>query len=227
MPNHVTNRLTIIGPQEQIKQIKEEIKVDEIGVGTIDFNKIIKQPEEIDIQLHSGIEMAAKYALKEPYDDNPLLASLEKHSRENCKSPLTFSDEEWDLFIKALNNRRKYGALNWYNWNIENWGTKWNAYNQPDNRNTDNIIFFQTAWNCPNKVIERLSKMFPDVEFEIAWADENIGYNIGIIKLKNGVVIQKRIPEGGSKEAKALFFEISKDTPEQHGMNENFEYVED
>jgi hypothetical protein len=225
MPNHVTNRLTIVGTPEQIINVKDFIKNDELGVGTIDFSKIIKMPEEINIQFHSGVEMAAKHALKEPYDENPLLAGLERHNRENCKSPLTLTDEEWDLFIKALNNKRKYGAYYWYDWNRENWGTKWNAYSQPDKRNTENSIYFQTAWNCPKELMAKLSLIFLEVEFEIAWADEDLGHNLGIMVIKNGITLSETIPEGGSLEAKKLFFEITKDTLEEHNMNENYEYI--
>jgi hypothetical protein len=233
MPNHITNRLTITGDASRVLEVKEFVKVEKdeenqeaYGTGTIDFNKIVRMPKDLSIQIHSGIEMAAKNALKEGFDDNPLLASLERHNRNNCKSPLTFNDEEWELFIKTLNNKRKYGSYYWYDWCIENWRTKWNAYSQPDSRNTDNVIFFQTAWSCPKDLINKLTCIFPDVEFEIAWADEDLGHNIGIMKIKNGSVIEQYIPEGGSIEAKKLFFEITQDTLEEHNMNENYEYID-
>ena len=41
MPNHITNILTIHGTDEQVDKVLEFIKNDELGVGTIDFNKII------------------------------------------------------------------------------------------------------------------------------------------------------------------------------------------
>lgn len=41
----------------------------------------------------------------------------------------------------------------WYDWNKENWGTKWNAssYNKTPPKRIDNslIIFFDTAWSPP------------------------------------------------------------------------------
>ena len=40
MPNHITNILTIYGTDEQVDKVLEFIKNDELGVGTIDFNKI-------------------------------------------------------------------------------------------------------------------------------------------------------------------------------------------
>ena len=69
--------------------------------------------------------------------------------------------------------------------------------------------------------------MFPDMELEIAWADEDLGHNLGIVKIKDGIVLKKNIPESGSLIAKKLFFEITQDALEQHGMNENYEYIDE
>ena len=47
MPNHITNKITIISKQERINEILETIKHDEHGLGSIDFNKIIPMPDNI------------------------------------------------------------------------------------------------------------------------------------------------------------------------------------
>ena len=80
--------------------------------------------------------------------------------------------------------REKYGRNNWYDWSVENWGTKWNAYEF-------NIIgkgkfVFQTAWSFPDPVIKRLSEIYPNITFHIRYADEDIGSNLGKFTLKNG-----------------------------------------
>lgn len=43
--------------------------------------------------------------------------------------------------------RKKYGKKNWYDWSIDNWGTKWNATTDYINIDDDRIsIRFSTAW---------------------------------------------------------------------------------
>lgn len=72
----------------------------------------------------------------------------------------------------------------WYQWSVENWGTKWNAY---DIEKWENIIEFQTAWSHPYPVIVAMSKRFPDVTFNIEYADEDIhGDNFGAYQITNG-----------------------------------------
>lgn len=74
--------------------------------------------------------------------------------------------------------------VNWYNWRIDNWGTKWNSY---DNKRIDNdTIKFNTAWSAPIKVIQKLSEMYPDEVIEHWWADEDIGSNSGYASYQNG-----------------------------------------
>lgn len=76
----------------------------------------------------------------------------------------------------------KYGDKTWYEWNIKNWGTKWNAYSVGY---TYSAIHFETAWGHPFPVIKALSKMFPKIEFLVAFADEDLGSNLGAYKIKN------------------------------------------
>ena len=45
MSNYVQNNITFSGDDAEIKKMLESIKADEIGFGSIDFNKIIPIPE--------------------------------------------------------------------------------------------------------------------------------------------------------------------------------------
>ena len=47
MPNHVTNVIKLNGDRKQIRELLEQIQNDELGLGTIDFEKIIPMPENI------------------------------------------------------------------------------------------------------------------------------------------------------------------------------------
>lgn len=64
-------------------------------------------------------------------------------------------------------------ANNWYEWRIQNWGTKWDLVPQDCHTwsTTKSIWYnFQTAWGPPIEVIKVLSKNFPTnfmrLEFE-------------------------------------------------------------
>lgn len=48
MPNHVTNVIKLTGDRKLIRKLMEQIQNDELGLGTIDFNKIIPIPENVD-----------------------------------------------------------------------------------------------------------------------------------------------------------------------------------
>lgn len=47
-----------------------------------------------------------------------------------------------------VDNYKKYGATTWYNWCIDNWGTKWNALGT-GKWIDDDTITFKTAWSAP------------------------------------------------------------------------------
>ena len=76
--------------------------------------------------------------------------------------------------------RAIYGLNNWYDWSIGRWGTKWNAYHERFDEDT-NTIYFDTAWSSPMPVLEALAKLCYEhqVWFEGKWADEDRGNNVG------------------------------------------------
>ena len=52
MPNYVKNKVRFNGSDKDIKAMLKTIKSDELGLGTIDFRKIIPMPE--DLMIESG-----------------------------------------------------------------------------------------------------------------------------------------------------------------------------
>lgn len=52
---------------------------------------------------------------------------------------------------------------NWYDWNCENWGTKWNAYESEIIQDIDQYddlleVKFTTAWGVPYEWVKRLAE---------------------------------------------------------------------
>lgn len=132
------------------------------------------------------------------------------------------------VFNENLSSKdeKKYGKENcWLEWSIKNWGTKWNAY-QSDLKDEENIIRFMTAWNGVPELMKKLGFIFPKLEFEYAWASEDFGYTVGLIKYKDTDILYENIPKGGTKEAYDLACSIRKETLKEHYINENYEYDE-
>jgi hypothetical protein len=115
------------------------------------------------------------------------------------------------------------GIPNWYDWNIDNWGTKWNAGSC--SYIEDNIVAFETAWSAPHPIVMALSEMYPDVEFLHVWADEDTGYNCGSITYVNGMAVRKQVPVAGSREAYDIAFKLWPDSKEYYRLEgDNYVY---
>lgn len=164
MANNVTNELTLVGcSKEKCREILKAIQLDDIGIGTIDFNKIIPQPEG----LYLG-------------DLGP---------------------REFDI----------YKGNNWYDWRLEHWGVKWNSYGYEDGvayYEDKNQISFLSANRSAFKIVEALSKQYPDISFRLRYADEDLGYNTGSVCMTAGEVTNTYMPEPGTLEAQTLAAEL-------------------
>lgn len=193
MPNWIANNLELRGNAEQVAKILEFVKSDE---REFDFNKIAPIPKELE-----NTQAPTKIISQKEYDEQE--ARL-------AKGELTESEKSWGIsrgltLEMSMEYKRRFGADNWYGWQTQNWGTKWNA---SEVFISDNLISFNTAWSTPEPIFTALSKLFPDVEFFIEFADEDFGHNVGEVTLLNGDEIDSNIPEGGSKEAYLMAYKI-------------------
>lgn len=65
---------------------------------------------------------------------------------------------------KAKEFLAKYGAADWYDWSLNNWGTKWPSVNLGVEREGDTLTTeFQTAWSPPMGIYARLQELGFDV----------------------------------------------------------------
>lgn len=71
--------------------------------------------------------------------------------------------------------------FNWYTWHNKYWGTKWDAYDGTVYCLSDGVLFtFSTAWSPAMPIFEKLTLL--GLDFEIKYADEDIGSNCGHIE---------------------------------------------
>lgn len=191
MPNWVRHNIVIKGSKEDIKNCYEQITKGENGFS---FKNIIPMPEELNVTCGSTSYIAEKWAK----------ASEEERKEIEAKNDLN-TDEKKMAEVKTIaNNIAKYGYPTWYEWSIDNWGTKWDACEVvPDEGvececDEDKItIAFDTAWSTPVPVLVALSKQFPDLVIYVEYADEDLGSNCGTYALFKGEIQEEESRDYG------------------------------
>lgn len=75
-------------------------------------------------------------------------------------------DKQRALEAKQLENIRLYGAKDWYDWNVANWGTKWDFNLENVERQDPNTVTasFESAWAPPTGAYEKLMALGFEVE---------------------------------------------------------------
>ena len=102
---------------------------------------------------------------------------------EKSNGPLSF----WST-LAPENIEGYFRGTNWYNWNIENWGTKWDAqFSEFDDYGNGQACYsFSTAWSSPDGFYKAASKKWPTLEFSVYWEEEQ-GFGAEF-DIKDGVV---------------------------------------
>jgi len=192
-----------------------------------DFEKVFPSPEIIQKvgEVSSEIVTAVKAKYMANVSSHPLVAGLELMNRSSAKTCFDNpqKQERFELSCKAY---EETGFAYWYDWQIEHWGTKWNAYSCK--KLSDNIFQFDTAWSGVPGIIQEISKQFPEAEFKYKYADEDSGCNTGEFTIRNGLIEKEYKPENQSMDAWSIYFEINPDDKECYQLNGNtYEYIEE
>lgn len=92
--------------------------------------------------------------------------------------------------------RAKYGASNWYEWRLNNWGCKW-----PDEsvliRENDEIVtlHFESPWAAPDAGVLKISELFPSLLWLHSVREEG-GDFFGTRAVKDGLVVDEESRDG-------------------------------
>jgi hypothetical protein len=145
MPNWVFNHLTIDGSKEDIAKVKAQ-------VGATVKTKY-KSADEVD----------------EVVDREPIFSFM------NILPPPEDKLEEYHA-VHGYSNGEKTGdtEYNWYNFNVREWGTKWDARDVELLEDDETYLHykFDTAWSPPTEVITKLAEQNPNLNITLEYREE-------------------------------------------------------
>ena len=152
MPNYCFNRIRLNVTQEELERIKEKVmSKDEFGDEYFDFNKVIKRPRNILLRAFktNTLEAFSKYYYENPDKlEQKILDEIIKNKilKVRIDGKLVNIDRYVDEKYSSEELKDDNGEMLilWYDWCIDNWGTKWNSLFSSINK--DELIF-STAWN--------------------------------------------------------------------------------
>ena len=107
---------------------------------------------------------------------------------------------------------------NWYDWNINNLGTKWNVSDAyyTKNENENEIIYeFDTAWSPPTSWLEKTANKYPNLIFKLKYCEQSMGF-AGEIVLHGSVIVKH---ETWDPNEKWDYYEENKDVIDELIIN--------
>lgn len=190
MPNWSSNSLTIQGKKSDIiamfaKATPVFSKYDNAEVYTL--QSFVPMPETYKaIDTTNSLSCFLSVKKRKMKDDNPNLSEEEINAMfDLVEAELT------DQYNNAvIYQKETYGVVGWYDWNLQNLGTKWDAtiitkeevdaaIQECNDDDDDNgcIVFcvFDTAWTPPIAWLEKIVNDNPNLFFDM-WTDEESGF---------------------------------------------------
>jgi len=169
VPNWVFNNLTVSGDAIDLAVFKEEIgkPYDTGDVDWVDGERVPSQHISVFSFWNALAPSDPEKYWNPPFEKRNPDATTESILAESIRAMA--EDEDW------------------YNWNIRNWDTKWDACNAYLNEDKDGELRydFDTAWSIPEAAMIAMSAKFPNLTFDL-YSEEEQGWGAEIL-FKQGV----------------------------------------
>jgi hypothetical protein len=124
------------------------------------------------------------------YENNMIDNDAEQ--RQTSKN-LTFGYVVPEPKFDNKEDEEKYKKAGWYEWRIENWGTKWDAitdYVDYKPENSELNISFETAWTPPIKWLEKAQIRYPKLKFYLSYYEDGLMFK-GVAKTIKSNIVNK------------------------------------
>jgi hypothetical protein len=181
MPNWVFNSLVVSGEQSELDKMVEQLNQPFVKhFPEMKYNKETEKWEHLpDVQIYDN-PVFAFWNIVKPTDLEAYYGEDVYKGNANIKKD---DDGKFDgeSFMQEFVRSMKEDQ-DWYHWNCRNWGTKWDVAvdNKADYPNTIKTVnedgsvmyHFQTAWSPVGEVLMKLSEMYPTLEFDYEYEEE-------------------------------------------------------
>lgn len=171
MPNWSYNNLSISGDEKEMKNFYEQaLKPNSNDESSFRFSNIFPMPEKIKNTISPSSSAKGRKWMNDNVSeirDNTISNVL---GEEEYTTELIPVENNTDEKCKALKD--KYGADNWYDWNLATYGTKWDCEVLEKNCIKDETFFecqFDTAWSPPGMFLHNLQMKFKDLDIRLTY----------------------------------------------------------
>jgi hypothetical protein len=163
MPNWVYNGLTIEGSPDSVKKLMEQMNTP-------------------FVRVHDNWDIATQQMQKQQVTyPNPVFAFWNIVKPTNLEA-YDGPQPKTENFEQAM----RFESDHWYDWNVRNWGTKWDVavssldtnpdtYMEETVNGENHVVYynFETAWSRPMGALTKLSEQYPDLLFTLVYEEES------------------------------------------------------
>lgn len=187
MPNWASSEVTIVGDPNVVTEIKNKLATPyrnpfavlggerrEMITGEFLLWNIVK-PENLYYYLETD-KKEFEEIVKNNFADKPVTEQAEELVERMDKFQQSLKDGSW---IEELQHKLETGQ-GWYEWNVRNWGTKWELgddsrlrYEQPSPYGLELCYSLSSAWSPPIEALDKLAEQYPNITITLVSIDEN------------------------------------------------------
>lgn len=183
MPDWNHNVLLLKTKPEIFDKIIKEVHSD---TSDFDFNKILPQPKGLFLENTPAIPVEGLAYLQKNDQDKyqeVIQAAIKFNKFEKflewrpASLPAIVADNEksarkpTDTESKMIESFIATGCFSWFDWNVQNWGTKWSAQEANINPKSQ-AIEFDTPWCAPTKLLQAFANKY-QISFGVKSTNES------------------------------------------------------
>jgi hypothetical protein len=221
MPNWCVNQVDVKGDEADVARLIELVKGDE---DAFDFAKIVPVPDSPHYSVGEGQNDFLCGCKKVWVETKAQVGKYDEEGYEKAEG--LWVVDGFPVVKEVLGNgtikdlvsagfgglevcpTHKVGQISsqpdwWYNWNVANWGTKWNCGDVWHDRTTEQITEegrtsynFDTAWSPASPVIEALAEQFPTLTITHRYCEAGMGFAGEVVYERGSFVSQDEYSSG-------------------------------